>query len=67
MKITPLRKVAIGNLIDRLGGDVEAEVFKARRLMHKWEASHGVEVTVSRFTDKHRRVLAWLGVAARYP
>ena len=65
MKITPLRKIAIGNLIDRLGGDVEAEVFKARRLMQKWEASHGVEVTVSKFTDRHKRVLAWLGAAAR--
>ena len=65
MKITPLRKIVIHNLINRFGGDIGDKVFEARWLMQKWDTTHGVEVSVSRFTDEHRRVVAGLGEPAR--
>jgi hypothetical protein len=60
-----LRKIVIVDLIDKLGGDVGAGVFKARRFMQKWKALHDVEVSVSRFIDKHRLVVAGLEDVAR--
>lgn len=61
MKLTPMRKLAIGNLVDAdplQVGCIWDRVFQMRRFMEGWRRVHEVEISVTRLMDEHRDVIA---------
>lgn len=64
MKLTPMCKFSVENLIGDVSRSVDYlwnRVFQMRRSMRKWMRTLGVEVSVARFMDTDRDVIAGHG------